>query len=171
MTILPEQDMEKYPHMRVLYCRTCDVFEEMPDWVDGPNTDPYLPPIAEGKHAGHLAGGLFRVPIGLWLMEDQKRHIIDQIKGGDGAKGLGVVDESFYDTRNTFQEDAGVCYQKHLRPTGQCPDFRSESKRLKPSTSQDRKDLGLQPLETGPRVYLCDFCVVRMYNERKARGE
>lgn len=163
-------NVEEIPHMRVLYCKTCGTLEEVPDWQDGPQSDPYLSPLVD-KHGETHQGQLFRLPIGLWLMDDSKRQIIEQIKGGTGQLGLGVVDESFYDTRNTFQEDAAVCYQKHLRPQGQCPDFRSESKRLIPATAQDRKDAGLAPLTSGPKVYLCDFCVVRMYNEKKARGD
>ena len=163
-------NVEDMPHMRILYCRTCDVIEEIPDWMDGPNTDPYLPPLADVKHKDHY-GQLFRLPIGLWLMDDQKRHIIDQIKGGQGAKGLGVVDESYYDTRNTFQEDALQCFQRHQRPKDQCMDWRDESKRLLPATAQERKEAGLPALTGGPRVYLCEFCPVRAYNERKARGD
>lgn len=164
-------DVESLPHMRVLYCRTCDAVEELPDWMDGPNTDPYLPPLADVKHKDHL-GQLFRLPIGLWLMEDSKRKIIEQIKGGSGTSGLGIVDPSFYDTRNTFQEDSLKCFQAHQRPKGQCPDFRSDKKRLLPATAKEREDAGLPPLTGGPKVYLCDMgCPVRAYNERKSRGD
>lgn len=155
------------PHMRLLVCRTCKVLEELPDWQGHPDDDPFLGTIVQ-KHPDHK-GQLFRLPIGLWLMEEAAKVISKQIIGG--SEGLAAFDEKFYDTRNTFQEDAMSCFKAHNSPEGQCPDFNSEKKELKPDTGKDRKDAGLPILRVGPKVHLCSFCPVRLFNERKARGE
>ena len=164
MSVSAEDVLENAPHMRVLVCRTCTSLDEIPDWEGSPDTDPFLKPVAD-KHGAHHEGQLFRLPIGLWLMEDTKKKIIEQVRGG--GTGLAAIDPAFYDTRNQFQEDAMACFSLHLRPKGQCPDFRSERKQLNPDTKADRKAAGLRNEPSGPKVYLCDFCPVRSYNEQK----
>lgn len=170
MTVQPAEDPYKdVPHMRVLHCRTCKTLDELPDF-DGPSQyDDTLNYVVK-KHGEHHDGMLFRLPIGFWLMEETKRQIIEQIKGG--GSGLAVMDSSFYETNNQFKEDAAKCYQLHLRPKGQCPDYMSDRKLLKPDTDADRKDAGLSPYAKsgGPKTTLCQFCVVHQYNLNKSRG-
>lgn len=160
--------MANVPHMRILVCRTCTTVDEIPDWEGRPEDDPYLKNIVD-KHGISHKGQLFRLPIGLWLKEDTKRHIVEQVKGV--SKGLAAFDPEFYNVRNQFGEDALKCYGEHQRPKGQCPEFRQEHKQLNPNTKVERKEAGLTLTPTGPKVYLCDFCPVRTFNEKKARGE
>jgi hypothetical protein len=167
--VVKEDAMAQYPHMRVLFCDTCRTIEELPDWEGHPDDDPYLPAVA-GRHGpSHTGPGLFRLPIGLWLMEDSKKSIIEQVKGG--GKGLAQFDPSFYDTQNTFKEDAAKCYSLHLRPVGACPDWQSKRKELLPDTKAERKDAGVSLRPTGPKVWLCSYCVVRNFYERKVNEQ
>lgn len=98
-----------------------------------------------------------------------KRHFDEQLIARPGAgAGLGT---QFYDTKNTFEHDALVCFGKHLRPKEGCQDYRRDSKKLKPDTAAERKAEGLP----APRAlrYLCDFCPVHSYAthlEVKRRG-
>lgn len=142
----------------------------MPDFEGAPEHDTVLE-YAVSQHPDHV-GNLYRVPIGYWLTDAIRSKVIDQIKGG--SKGLRELDPTFYEVRNTFKEDAGKCYQQHNRPTGACAEFRSDKKALRPDTNAERKDAGL-PLLTrnspGPKTYLCDFCVVRRFYERKSNEE
>jgi len=72
----------------------------------------------------------------------------------------------------TFHEDAMTCWGQHNRPKEQCPDYKSDKKQLKPDTAAERKDAGLdKPGTKGPKIYLCDFCPVKMYNQKKAFTE
>lgn len=172
-----EKGTSDEPAIRLLYCRTCGTIEELPDF-DGPPQYDHLLEISVDKHrfpsGDEHIGTLMKVSLGTWVNESARRQIIDEIKGtGLVAKGLGAVDESFYDTRSTFHEDAMACFRQHQRPKGQCPDFYSDKKVLRPNTKKDRKDLGLSDLSKvgGPRTYLCDFCPVKVYNITKAREQ
>ena len=62
-----------------------------------------------------------------------------------------------------------TCYSDHMRPKGQCPDYKSDKKLLKPETNAERKEAGLEKYERtgGPKVYLCDFCPVKSFNMEK----
>lgn len=62
------------------------------------------------------------------------------------------------------------CFQKHLRPKGQCPDYGSAAKRLLPDTKALRKEAGL-PETGGPKTFLCQFCPVHAYNMTKHREQ
>lgn len=156
------------PHMRLLRCLTCNTFDELPDYEGPSEHDTTLAYVVE-RHGEDHQGQLFRLPIGFWLQEEYRRRIIEQIRGG--SAGLAEFDKSYYDTRNTFQDDAMACYKQHLSPKEGCADWRSSNKELKPDTKAERKEAGLTLTPTGPKVYICDFCPVRSYYERKSRGE
>lgn len=174
--VLLDKPKENKPQIRLLYCRTCNTVEELPAY-DGP--EPYNPkfdPLLEISVQKHQypsglphMGDLFVVDIDVYVKA--KREILKQIKGG--SKGLGELDESYYDTRSTFHEDAMKCFQQHLRPKGQCPDYMSDSKILLPDTKAERKELGFTAPKDlgGPKVKLCQFCPVHVYNVTKAREE
>jgi len=94
-------------------------------------------------------------------------EIVKQIKGG--SEGLDAFQTNFYATKNQFAEDAMSCYSDHNRPKGQCSDYKSDKKLLKPDTDAERKYAGLEKAgKTGPKVYLCDFCHVKSFNMTKS---
>lgn len=148
------------PQIRILHCRTCNRFEEIPDFEGNPEDDVLLE-ITIGRHTDHV-GRLFKMPMKYMMVPSLKTEILKQMT--QGSSGLDVVSNDFYSTSATFRDDAMKCYGQHSRPKGMCPDFRSEKKRLIPKTKAERKDAGLaSPAESGPKVYLCDFCVVRSF--------
>lgn len=163
------------PDMRVLWCLVCDTLEELPLFDGDPDNDVLLEILVQRHqfpsgepHKGHL----LRVPQLQWENIEIRKRIIEQMKAG-GSKGLAEFDERFYESRDTFKEDAMACYSAHLRPKGACPDWRSEKKMLLPDTKAERKDAGLpDPKKApGPKRYLCDFCPVSSFYAAKARTE
>jgi hypothetical protein len=69
-----------------------------------------------------------------------------------------------------FAEDAMNCYSLHLRPKGQCPDYKSDKKKLSAGTEQMRKAEKLD-VYAGPTIYLCDFCPVKSFNMVKTHDK
>ena len=100
------------------------------------------------------------------MAESMREAVIAQIQD-KVAPGLNAFGTNFYETKSQFHEDAMSCYNLHNRPKGQCSDFRSEKKRLSPKTERDRIAAGMPAQMGGPKVYLCDFCPVRVFNARK----
>jgi hypothetical protein len=162
---MPEDSNE--PHIRLLVCRNCKTIEELPDYQGRPSDDLLLN-ISVEKHQKpdpHI-GLLFRFPLKFWVVPKIREEIIKQI--GSGSSGLDVFGTQFYETKMAFHDDAMKCYNQHLRPKGQCPDYKSEKKMLKPTTDAERKDVGLGKAgEKGPKIYLCDFCPVKSFNMKK----
>lgn len=159
--------------IRLLHCEECRSLEELPDF-DGPPEHDQVLEAAIRKHETpsgqrHI-GKLFDVDVLVWSNEEARRAIIKQIKGG-GSAGLAEFDATFYDTRNTFFDDAMKCYNQHLRPKGACPDWMSDSKILLPDTKAERKAEGLvAPSKApGPKVKLCRFCPASRYMAKKAQ--
>lgn len=165
------------PQIRLLICHQCKTVDELPDYPDDadPRGDVVLKVAVERNHTDALTGvehvgRLGKVPVKYWAQPTVQKQILQQIQEGSG--GLADVDEKFYETRSTFFDDAMACFNKHLRPKGRCPDWRDDSKRLVPDTNAERKDLGLaKASETGPKVYLCDFCPAKTYMITRARTE
>jgi hypothetical protein len=156
----------KEPQIRLLVCRNCRSAEELPDW-DGRPEDDVLLQITVERHqrpTPHV-GLLFKFPVKYWARPDVKQQILKQIS--EGSSGLDVFGTKFYDTKSTFQEDAMKCYALHNRPTGQCPDYKSDRKMLKPDTAKERKEAGMDKESKGPKIYLCDFCPVKSFNMKK----
>lgn len=162
------------PEMRVLWCLVCNTLEELP-LFDGKPEDDHLLSILVEKHVFPSGephkGHLFRVPQLMWESTEVRKRIIDQIKGG-GSKGIDEFDEKFYDTKNTFKEDAMTCYNRHLRPDDGCPDYNTERMMLLPDTKAERKDAGLPDPKRapGPKNYLCQFCPVHSVVVTKMRS-
>lgn len=162
-------DIENEPQIRLLICRTCKTIEELPDWEGGPETDVLLQISAERHGESHI-GNLLKFPFRYWMVPKVKEAILQQIK--EGSSGLDVISDNFYATKSQFAEDAMTCWGLHNRPKGQCADYKSEKKLLKPNTAAERRDAGLDaPGTSGPKVYLCDFCPVKSYNMKMANQE
>lgn len=162
--------------IRLLVCRNCKTIDEMPDYDNTEDPDherDVILHLTMDKHQRpdpHI-GVLMKFPLKYWVVPKVQEEIIKQIHGG--AAGLDAFQKNFYATRMTFAEDAMTCFSDHLRPKGQCPDYRSDKKMLKPETSAERKEAGLEKIENtgGPKVYLCDFCPVKSYNMEKFNTE
>lgn len=112
-------------------------------------------------------GRLIDVPEKAWNIGRLRQALIQQIHEGLGGDGLDSSFSGFYDIQDTFREDAMFCYEQHLRPKGACPDWHADNKRLMPDTKADRKEAGLDP-KGMPTIFLCSFCPVRSFMERKA---
>ena len=170
--LIGQREQKNEPMFRLLYCFVCDTLEELPPY-DGPVETDHLLAVACETHVFPSGephkGKLFVLPLRAWAHTESKREIIRQIKGG-GSKGLAEVDDSFYDSRSTFMEDAMKCYKAHNKPADGCGDYRIPEKRLVPNTSKDRKEAGMERYldAPGPKTYLCDFCPVSVVvNKRK----
>jgi len=162
---------------RLLYCLVCETLEELPPY-EGPTELDYLLQVACDNHVfdsglPHM-GKLYVVPLKAWAHAESKKEIIRQIKGG-GSKGLAEVDETFYESRSTFMEDAMSCYKSHNKPKDGCPDWQDKSKLLIPKTVKERREAGLERYEDAPgqKTYLCNFCPVAIgvaQRKRKLMG-
>ena len=168
--------------INLLVCKQCKTIQEVPYWKGGKSlgegkydqTDnPWLPgAIGSCERQGHF-GVLTDVMTVAWMGNKAiKEKILEQIKEqilGGGSKGLDVFGTNFYDVKETYSSDAMSCYALHNRPVGQCSDYKSERKILKPNTEKERQEIGLAASKT--KIYLCDFCPVKMYNQKKAYTE
>lgn len=166
----PKKDPKDFD-VRLLHCLVCDTIEELPPYEGPPELD-YLLQIAVEPHKFESGlehvGKLYSIPLKAWANQEAKREVIRQIKGG-GSLGLAEIDESYYDTRSTFMEDAMKCYQAHNKPKDGCGDWQRADKRLVPQTHKARKEAGMERPEDapGPKTYLCDFCPVRVAVEHR----
>jgi hypothetical protein len=168
--------------INLLVCKQCKTIQEIPytktgkslgegryDQSDNPFISSY---IGECERAGHF-GVLTDCLTVAWMGNPQlKESILAQIKEqilGGGSKGLDVFGTNFYNVKATYTEDAMNCYNLHLRPQGQCADYKSDKKVLKPDTAKERLDAGLEAGKT--KIHLCDFCPVKMYNQKRAYTE
>lgn len=163
LSTLQEGPREQEPYFRLLVCRTCKTIDELPPSEEDPNN--VLLTITVERHGENHVGLLYNVPALIWMSEKMRPAVIEQIQGG--STGLDAFGTQFYATRMQFGEDAMKCYAQHNKPKGQCPDYKSNSKILKPGTEKARRDAGLSSDMSGPKVYLCDFCPVKTYNMKK----
>jgi hypothetical protein len=126
------------PMFRLLYCLVCQTLEELPPYDGDPEQD-HLLAIAVEPHTFPSGephkGKLFVLPLRAWAKSESKKEIIRQIKGG-GSKGLAEVDDTFYESRSTFLEDAMKCYVAHRKPKDGCTDWQHSSKLLIPNQKQ-----------------------------------
>lgn len=163
--LLGQKKVDKKDTFRLLHCWVCDTLEELPPF-EGPVEQDYLLAVACERHVFESGephkGNLFvDIPVKAWQDSETRRDAIRQIKQG-GSKGLAEIDDTFYDSRSTFMEDAMKCYGAHNRPKNGCSDWHSPDKMLIPNTIKERRKEGLDSYESSPgfKTYLCDFCPV-----------
>jgi hypothetical protein len=151
------------PVLRLLHCKVCSSIEELPPFNGKPEEDHLLQIACENHRfpsGDEHKGLLFIVPVKVWMNTDARKDVIRQIKGG-GSKGLAEIDDSFYDTKSQFGEDAMSCWKQKNKPQDNCDEYQSERKRLLPDTTKERKELGMDKIgDTGPKNYLCHFCPI-----------
>lgn len=164
--------------IRLLLCYVCDTIEPLP-WFDGPIEHDETLQARLTKHRTpegfpHV-GNLATVSETSWNTPERRERIVEELEAvrNGGEAGLGTV---FYDTRNTFEEDAMDCWRRLHGRTENCEDYKSDKMRLLPDTREERKDLGLsikQKDRPGQGTHLCMFCPyhsVVMQRARKAQG-
>jgi hypothetical protein len=162
--LLGEKKKDNEPMFRLLFCLVCQTLEELPPYEGAPEQD-YLLAVACDNHVFPSGephkGKLFVLPLRAWAKSESKKEIIRQIKGG-GSAGLAEIDDSFYDSRSIFMDDAMTCYKRHNKPTDGCSDWHTRDKMLIPKTVKERRAEGMEKYEesSGAKTYLCDFCPV-----------
>lgn len=165
------------PVIRLLVCLECKSIDELPPHEGPPETDVLLEMTAE-KHeypsGERHKGRLFILPVKTWANPAHQKEIINQLTGG-GSSGLDAMDpeKQFYSTKMQFAEDAMDCYKRHLRPTDNCDDYQSPSKRLLPNSAKERKEAGMiaaKDDEALPKIYLCNFCPMHSVITQKRRA-
>ena len=126
------------PQLRLLQCFTCKTLEEMPDFLGHPDDDAVLHTLDE-RHGGasemphHRA--LHRMPVSQWESMEIKRSTVKRL--WEGTTGF---TPSYYDVKNTLQDDASKCFTSHHRQVP-CIDWHDSSKKLTAGTSRARRKL------------------------------
>ncbi|NBT46479.1 MAG: hypothetical protein EBT07_01495 [Actinobacteria bacterium] len=162
--LLGSKPAQSEPMFRLLHCLVCDTLEELPPYDGEPELD-HLLAIACERHVFPSGdphkGKLYVLPLRAWAKVESKKEIINQIKGG-GSKGIAELDDTFYDSRSAFMEDAMKCYKAHNKPKDGCGDWQHSDKLLIPNTIKERKAEGMDSYQNspGPKTYLCNFCPV-----------
>lgn len=177
-------DIPRGEQVRILVCFECKTMEEIPDFPPEANPlDDVILFYVDEKHGGQTQQPhhrtLMRVEKRVWDDRPARRQIIKQAwEGTSGFK------PSYYDLRNTLQEDAVNCHKAHQRQVP-CIDWRDGSKRLRSPSQSDREKLARdlprsmhvdtdRLVKGAPQRYLCDFCPVAVaveHAKRVARGE
>jgi hypothetical protein len=153
-------------HIRLLLCRDCKTIEPLPDYTGDPEHDSMLSYLVKPHRTNGLEhiGMLARVEKSDWDNHPVQMEIAKKLVAQFGGEtGLG---SEFYNTRDTFREDAMTCFRQHHR-NPDCNDYHSDAKRLTPGTAQARKEAGLGPYRSDQDRYLCDFCPVHSMVEQK----
>lgn len=158
--------IETAPRVRLFICHTCGSVQELP-WYEGPPEYDDTLNHRVSEHEGHL-GNLADIDEAMWSNRSTRPAILKEIgnivsKPGT-ASGLG---ESYYDLKNTFDDDAMVCWKKHNR-TKDCGDYMTPRMVLKAPTKGDRKELGLDT-KARAQTHLCQFCPVFSIKMQRAR--
>lgn len=118
--------------------------------------------IQEGER--HI-GDLHNVPASKWNHPDSdiRQQIQKQILTQMWGDHTGYPEE-FYAAKDTFREDAGMCFNRHGRPKEGCIDWQDDSKRL---TDKDWKQRGAAMGQPRTDVFLCTFCPVAVWVEHQ----
>jgi hypothetical protein len=155
--------------IRLLRCDDCYTIEPLPDYDGPPEHDTLLGHLIAARHTEPSGtthrGKLLRIDKRHWDSPSVREAVIARVREESGHTGL---DPAFYNARDTFQEDALVCWQQHHRSTA-CNEYKSDRKRLTPATQQERKELGMGKFHTSLSRYLCEFCPVHSLVVEAAR--
>jgi hypothetical protein len=158
---------EQGAQVRVLQCLTCKKVETLPDYQGHPDDDHVLD-YALIPHGGQTEnphfGALHRLPESQW--SDPKIRKATMERMWEGTTGF---TPSYYDVKNTLQEDASKCFTAHRRAVP-CIDWHDSSKRIGAGTKKMREKVARElprssPIDAErlakgqPVQYLCDFCL------------
>lgn len=155
--------------VRVLQCFNCKSMEVLPDFIGPPEHDMVLqhvlvPHGGETENPHH--GALHRVERKYWEDINVRKSIVERL--WENTSGFRP---SYYDYKDTLQDDAIKCFSKHKRQVP-CLDYQDGSKRLGNPARGLRKWLArevrrdVQDLPEAPKVFLCNFCPVQQHVDR-----
>jgi|SRR5687767_2396626 len=148
--------------LRLLICHDCQSIEELPDFKGRPDDDVLLAHLVQGHrfpNGEEHIGVLCDVEKSHWENAGTRAEIVARI----GKKGATGFEAEFYATKQTFQDDALKCYDKHSRPKQGCIDYRNDEKRLGNPTKDGWRQ--------GPKIFLCDFCPVKTWVMTEQRNK
>ena len=157
--------MTESEHIRLLVCRDCKTIEPLPDYDGAVEHDHMLNYLVKPHRTNGLEhiGMLARVEASEWNNPRVQAEIAKQLVNEFGGEtGLG---SEFYNTRDTFKDDAMTCFKQHQR-NPDCSDYRADFRKLTPGTNADRKREGMDKYH-GPTRWLCDYCPVNSLVEQK----
>ena len=166
--------------INLVVCYTCKTIEEAPYTKNGEylgdgkynqKENEFLPPLVDWHgEKGHV-GRIFDCDSFFWMSKEGRESTLKQIKTQllGGSSGLDVFGTDFYNVKATFSDDAMSCYAIHNRPKADCADYKTDRKVLTPKTDVERKEAGLGKSKV--KTYLCDFCVVKSFVQKKAYTE
>ena len=108
------------------------------------------------------------IPEAQWNNKALRPQILAKLKDEAGGE---LLDSEFFDTKDTFSEDAFRCWKAHNRTTN-CGDYRSDKKRLVPPTQGLRKEIGGGLAKKSPvSTYLCNFCPYQSIVMQRVRSD
>ena len=169
--------------VNLLVCKTCKTIEELPYAKNGKylgdgkydqSENPFLEAAVSPHERGGHMGMLTDVNFVYWMTTKIKASIISQIKeqftgkGSPLTAGLDSFGTNFYETKDTYSQDAMACWQAHNKTTD-CSDYKTDKKLLNAGTDKERKAEGLG--KSTIKVFLCDFCPYKMMVQQKAYKE
>ena len=147
---MAEDDLEN-EYILLLICKSCKSVEEIPYVKTGKylgegkydqEFNPFLEAITHvHNEKGCPRGLLADVKTAYWMTPKVKAGIVkqiqDQFTGSNPlSAGLDVFGTNFYDLKDTYSADAMSCWGVHNSPKGQCPDYKTDRKKLDPGTSK-----------------------------------
>jgi len=179
---MADTDLEN-EYILLLICKTCKTIQEIPyvktgKYLGDGKYDQTDNPFLADANAPHERKGCYGVLTDVnwvyWMTPKVKESIVAQLKeqftgNSPLTAGLDVFGTGFYDLKDTFSADAMSCWKVHNSPQGQCSDYKSDRKKLDAGTTKERANAGLA--QSTIKVFLCDFCPVKMYNQKKAYEE
>jgi hypothetical protein len=167
-TLATKKDEHK---VLILACKDCRTFEEIPvdeRWpINQQQDNLFLARVLEAhqRPQPHM-GLLVDVDFAVWKSESGRKEMAAQMF--TQSEGLG---KDVYEAKDNYSSDAMACFDRHLKPEGQCPDYKSGSKIIKITAMKDeRKEAGLSTSNL-PSFYLCDFCPVKSFNMMKSNQQ
>jgi hypothetical protein len=154
--------------MRLFICLSDKSIEALPDYagpmvwdqdfkVEVPAHDDLLEHVIAPHQQRGCIGHLATVEDADWENPTKRAEIVKQIWTNAGHTGF---DPAVYAVRDTLSEDALKCYNAHRRPTDNCIDYRTRSKRLgNDLLDHDEKKLAKREgLKRREIRFLCEWC-------------
>jgi hypothetical protein len=170
--------MVQEEQVRLLICLVCKTIDEVPDYQGPPEGDVTLQWLIDEKHTDRHSGtehvgNLVTIDRKAWENNTTRLQVLKQIEEAvsGGETGLGAA---FYNTRDTFREDAMTCWTKRHNRNPACGDYMSDKMKLEPSdeVKETWKQVGKKrPKNFGHQEYLCRFCPVHSMVETAMRDK